>query len=71
MIQSTLGCCELALDADPPRVAAECALEFVKDAIVFIQIAELLSEVVVNVDRLDGFVFHGNIPDFQRQIVAR
>jgi len=43
--------------------SAECTFKLVKDAIVLVQVTQLLTEVFVDVDRLDWLVLHSDIPD--------
>jgi hypothetical protein len=50
---------------------AESTFKFVKDAVVLVQITKLLTKVVVNVDRLDWLVLHGDIPDLESEIISR
>jgi len=52
-------------------VSAERALELVEDAVVLVQVAELSSQVVVDVDRLDRLALHGNVPDLQGEVIPR
>lgn len=52
-------------------VTAECALKLVKDAVILVEIAELVAQMIVNVDRLDWSALHVDIPDLERQVIAR
>ena len=45
--------------------------EFVEDAIVLVQIAELPAKVVVDWNRLERSVLHVDVPDLQVEVVAR
>jgi hypothetical protein len=56
---------------DSLSIPAERALKLVEYAIILVQVTKLLAQVIMNIDGLDGLVFHGNIPDFQSQIVSR
>jgi len=49
----------------------EIAFEFVEDAIVFVEIAQLGAEIVVDADGLDRLRLHVQIPDLEREIVTR
>jgi len=51
--------------------AAESTFKLVKDAIILVQVTQLLTEVFVDIDRLDWFVLHGNIPNLQSEVVSR
>ena len=44
-------------------------LKLVKDAVVFIEAAELGAEVLVDGEGLDGLRLHVQVPHFDRQIV--
>lgn len=52
-------------------VSAESALKLVKDTIVLVEIAQLVTKVVVDVDCLDRSALHVDVPDLQRKVVAR
>ena len=58
-------------DIDLLSIPAKSTFEFVKDAVILVQVAEFGSQVLVDVDSLYRFVFHGDIPDFEGKIVAR
>ena len=51
--------------------SAESTFKLVKDAIILVQVTQLLTEVFVDIDRLDWFVLHGNIPNLQSEVVSR
>mmetsp|Transcript_53387 Transcript_53387/g.88694 ORF Transcript_53387/g.88694 Transcript_53387/m.88694 type:complete len:244 (+) Transcript_53387:241-972(+) len=51
-------------------VGADLALELVKDAVVLVEIAELGSEVVVDVDDLDGLALHVHVPDLDGEVIT-
>ncbi|KAI3479668.1 hypothetical protein L1887_58289 [Cichorium endivia] len=46
-------------------------LELVKDAVVLVQVAQLGAQMVVDGDRLDRLVVHVDVPDLEREVVAR
>jgi len=52
-------------------ITAECALKFVEDAVVLIQVAQLSAQVVVNLDRPDRSRVHVDVPDLEREIIPR
>lgn len=52
-------------------VPAPRALELVEDAVVLVQITQLPAEVVVDRDRLDRLAVHVDVPDLEREVVAR
>ena len=54
-----------------PIVAAERALKLVKDAVVLVEVAQFLTQMVVDIDCLDRLVLHGDIPDFECEVIAR
>lgn len=58
-------------EKDGLSVSGKRALELVEDAIVLVQIAQLAPQMVVHVDRLDRTRLHVDIPDSQREVVAR
>jgi hypothetical protein len=51
--------------------STECTFKLVKDAIILVQVAQLLTEVFVDVDCLDWLVLHGDIPNLEREVVSR
>ena len=46
-------------------VSTPYALEFVKDTVILVKIAQFSPQVVMDGDRLYWFRFHVNIPDLQ------
>lgn len=58
-------------DSDSLSVTAECTFKLVKDTIILVQVAKLLTEMIMNVDSLDWFVLHGDIPNLERQVITR
>ena len=54
-----------------PAITAEGAFKLVENAIVLVQVAQLLSEVIVDVDGLDRLTLHRHVPYLQRQVIAR
>lgn len=50
-------------------VVGGSALEFVEDTVRFIEVAEMGSEVVMDLDSADGSVFHLDVPDLEREVV--
>ena len=68
MIQSTLNYRNVStrlclVRMDSLSGTAESTLELVKDAIILVQVTQLLPQVVMYVDRLYGFLLHRHIPD--------
>ena len=60
--------------SSPPHllaVPAESALKLVEDAVILVQVAQLAPKVVVNVDLLDRCLLVTNIPDLEREVIAR
>lgn len=53
-----------------PAVTAKCALELVKDTVIFVKITELLSQVVVDIDRLHRLALHRDVPDLQGEVIS-
>jgi len=51
-------------------VGADRALEFVKDAVVFIEIAKLWLEIVVNWNDFDWLCLHVDVPKFERHVIS-
>jgi hypothetical protein len=52
-------------------VPTPATFKLVKYAIIFIKIAQLGSEVLMNRKRHDRFILHRQIPNFDREIVSR
>lgn len=52
-------------------IAAEGALKLVKDAVVLVEVAQLVAEMIVDVDGLDGSALHVDVPDLQCEVVTR
>lgn len=50
--------------------STESALKLVKDAIILIQVTQLLLEVLVDVDLLDRLLLVPYIPDLQSQVIS-
>jgi len=51
--------------------STECTLEFVKDAVVLVQVTQLLLQVLVNVDLPHRLLLVPHIPDLERQVISR
>ena len=51
-------------------ITTECALEFVEDAIVLIQVAQLSAQMIVNLDRPDRSRVHVDVPDLEREVIS-
>ena len=76
MIQSTLNYRHVSTAVHLARMdslsgTTECTLELVKDAIIFVQVAQLLTEVFVDIDRLDWLILHGDIPNLECKVITR
>jgi len=76
MIQSTLNYRHVStplclVRMDSLSGTTECTLELVKDAIIFVQVAQLLTEMFVDIDRLDWLVLHGDIPNLECKVITR
>lgn len=52
-------------------VSTKRALKLVKYTIVFVEITQLPTEMVVDIDRLDWSAIHIHVPDLEAQVVAR
>ena len=52
-------------------VATHAAVEFVEDAVVLVQVAQLRSKMFVYRNRLDRLLVHVDIPYFQCEVVTR
>lgn len=52
-------------------VTANIALKFVKETFVVVELNQLGPYVVMNINGLDGFGFHINVPDLQSEIIPR
>lgn len=52
-------------------ISTEHHLKLVKDAVVFVRIAQTRAQVLVDWYRLDGLSFHVHVPDLDRQIISR
>ena len=61
----------VAARQDLSPVGSPEGLELVKDAVIFIQIAQLRSQVLVDGDCLDRLGVHVHVPNLERQIVTR
>jgi len=55
---------------DGSIIAIPTALKLIKDAIVFVQRAQLGSQILMNSVGLDGLGLHMKVPNFDGQIVA-
>ena len=53
-----------------PAVTAEVAFKLVEDKVAFVQIAQLGTQVLVDLNGLHRLAFHVNIPNLESQIVA-
>jgi len=51
--------------------STESTFKLVKDAIILVQVAQLLTEMFVDIDRLDWFVLHSDIPNLECKVVSR
>ena len=75
MIQSTLNYRHVSTAVHLARMdslsgTTECTLELVKDAIILVQVAQLLTKMFVDIDRLDWLVLHGDIPNLQSKVIS-
>jgi hypothetical protein len=61
----------LLVHQDSLSSSAECTFKLVKDAVIFVQVAQLLTEMFVDIDSLDWLVLHGNIPNLERKVITR
>jgi len=52
-------------------VPAKRALELVENAVVFVEVAELPTEMIMNVDSLHRSTIHVHIPDLEAQVITR
>lgn len=56
---------------DVLSIPAEGAFKLVEDAVVLVQVAQFPSQMIVHVDRLHRLRLHVDVPDPQREVVAR
>ena len=49
----------------------DATLKLVKDGVVFVQVAQLWSQMLVNVHRRDRLAIHVDIPKLHREVVTR
>jgi hypothetical protein len=59
------------LRLDSLASAAKGTLELVEYTVVLVQVTELLSEMVMDVDRLDWLALHCSVPDLECQVIPR
>jgi hypothetical protein len=52
-------------------IPAERALKFVENAVIFVQVTKLSTEVVMDANGLHWTGVHIDVPDLQRKVVAR
>ena len=52
-------------------IAPPYALKFVENAVIFVEVTQLASQMVMNWNGLHGSGFHVNIPDLQREVITR
>ena len=52
-------------------VGGEDTLKLVKDAVIFVQVAEFGAKMIVDLDGADGVTIHVDIPELEGEIIAR
>lgn len=55
---------------DGASVVADMTLKFVENTVVLVQVTELGTQMVVDVDGLDRLALHCDVPDLQGQVVS-
>ena len=64
-------CHARSTESDLRAVSAKRALELVENAVILVEVAELSTEMIMNVDRLHRSTIHVHIPDLEAQVITR